>query len=106
MSTRPNENLIKSQANPISYRWKVVTSTQSDPRQAWTRSCNPLAGAVLLQVNSPRVGGFWWEMAAVYFWEIVSIMIGNNNPLNYLRSRVPRPPGFRGPESRVLPGAL
>ena len=28
------------------------------------------------------------------------------HPLNYIRSRVPRPPGFRGPGSRVLPGAL
>ena len=28
------------------------------------------------------------------------------HPLNYIRSWVPRPPGFRGPGSRVLPGAL
>jgi hypothetical protein len=28
------------------------------------------------------------------------------NPLNYIRSRVPRPPGLRGPGARVLPRAL
>ena len=46
----------------------------------------------------------WVYGRHIYIYTYIHIYI--YNPLNYIRSRVPRPPGFRGPGSRVLPGAL
>ena len=42
----------------------------------------------------------------IYIYTSIYIYIHQYNPLNYIRSRVPNPPGLRGPGSRVLPRAL